>query len=443
MDLNSDSRLSIEWWPIENVIPYARNPRKLGAAAVAKVAASLAEFGWRQPIVVDAGGVVIVGHTRLLAAQSLSESQVPVHVAGGLSEAQAKAYRLADNRTAAENSWDLELLPLEIADLQLLDSDLALLGFDPDELAALATPAPSPGLTDPDEIPPLPEEPVSRPGDLWLLGQHKLVCGDSTDVATVARLMAGERAALMATDPPYLVDYDGGNHPQTWRKTGTLKASARSAEEKTRHWDAYTDHDQAVGFYSDFMAAAIAEALGQRPAIYQWFGMLRMGVVEAAWAANQVKLHQVLIWHKSRPVLGRCWYMWDYEPCAVGWLEGRQPEARRRPPAATRTVWPVDQREGVEEGLGCVHPTIKPVELIRRPIEWHTVPGELIYEPFCGSGTAIMAAQSTGRRCNAIECSPAFVDVAIRRWQAFSGEAATLAGDGRSFETIAAERESQ
>ena len=145
MDLNSDSRLSIEWWPIENVIPYARNPRKLGAAAVAKVAASLAEFGWRQPIVVDAGGVVIVGHTRLLAAQSLSESQVPVHVAGGLSEAQAKAYRLADNRTAAENSWDLELLPLEIADLQLLDSDLALLGFDPDELAALATPAPVPG----------------------------------------------------------------------------------------------------------------------------------------------------------------------------------------------------------------------------------------------------------------------------------------------------------
>ena len=199
------------------------------------------------------------------AAQSLSQSQVPVHVAGGLSEAQAKAYRIADNRTSMENAWDLELLPLEIADLKLLDSDLALLGFDPDELAALAAPAPAPGLTDPDEIPPASDKPGSRSGDLWLLGQHKLVCGDSTDAPTVARLMAGERAALMATDPPYLVDYTGGNHPQTWKETGTLKASARTAEEKTRHWDAYADHDQAVGFYSDFMAAAIAEALGQRP----------------------------------------------------------------------------------------------------------------------------------------------------------------------------------
>ena len=283
MSQPNENRLSVEWWPTERVIPYARNPRKLGAAAVAKVAASLAEFGWRQPIVVDSDAVVIVGHTRLLAAQSLGHPQVPVHVAGGLTAAQTKAYRIADNRTAAENMWDLELLPLEIADLQLLDSDLGLLGFEADELAALLAPTPAPGLTDPDEVPLLPETPTSRLGDLWLLGSHRLACGDSTDAASVAHLMAGERATLMATDPPYLVDYDGGNHPQTWKQTGTLKTSAATSEEKTRHWDTYTDPQAAAAFYEQFVAVAIAEALGPRPAIYQWFGMLRLGLVEAAW----------------------------------------------------------------------------------------------------------------------------------------------------------------
>jgi hypothetical protein len=154
--------------------------------------------------------------------------------------------------------------------------------------------------------------------------------------------MAGERAALMATDPPYLVDYDGGNHPQTWGRDG----KPISSEDKTRHWDAYSDHDSAVGFYHDFIAAALAEALSERPAIYQWFAAMRMPVVAEAWAANACKLHQILVWHKSRPVLGRCWFMWDYEPCAVGWIEGRQPEAARRPPANARTVWPVDPSRG-------------------------------------------------------------------------------------------------
>jgi len=249
--------------------------------------------------------------------------------------------------------------------------------------------------------------------------------------------MADERAALMATDPPYLVDYDGGNHPQTWKDGRKV-----SSEEKTRHWDAYTDHDQAVGFYREFVAVALAAALGERPAIYQWFAMMRMPIVTEAWAANGLKLHQVICWHKSRPVLGRCWFMWDYEPCAVGWVEGRQPEAARRPPANTRAVWDVDQKAGVEKGLGSVHPTIKAVELIRRPIAWHTRPGELIYEPFSGSGTAIIAAEMTHRRCSAIELAPQFVDVAVIRWQNYTGRQATLDGDGRSFAEVAAERSS-
>ena len=416
-----DRKFSLQWWPIDKVTPYANNPRRLGEHAVAKVAASLAAYGWRQPIVVDADGVVIAGHTRLLAARHLGQDTVPVHVARDLSPAQVKAYRIADNRAAQENTWDAGLLSMEVLDLKAMSADLDALGFDSDELTAALAPAPVEGRTDPDAVPDTPPVPTTKPGDLWLLGQHRILCGDSTKAEDVQRLMAGERAVLMATDPPYLVDYDGGNHPQTWKDGRKV-----TSEEKTRHWDAYTDHDQAVGFYRDFLAVAIAEALGERPALYQWFGMMRMGVVEEAWRANDCKLHQIVIWHKSRPVLGRCWFMWDYEPCAVGWIEGRQPIAKRRPPANARAVWPVDQKEGVEEGLGNVHPTIKPVEIIRRPIEWHTKNGELIYEPFSGSGTAIMAATTTGRRCYAMEMSPAFVDVAVTRWEAYTGGKAVL-----------------
>ena len=292
------------------------------------------------------------------------------------------------------------------------------------------------GLFDPDEVPEPPTDPISRPGDLWLLGPHRLLCGDSTEAATVERLMASERAVAMFTDPPYLVNYDGGNHPQTWGADGRTISS----KDKTKHWDAYRDHDQAVGFYCDFLAAALAGALCASPAIYQWFGMMRMPLVAEAWVANNIKLHQVVIWRKSRPVLGRCWFMWNYEPCAVGWIEGRQPVAQRRPPANAPAVWEVDQKEGVEAGLGAVHPTIKPVELIRRPIRWHTKPGELLYEPFSGSGTAIIAAEQLGRRCYALELSPAFCDVAVTRWQRFTGKEATLEGNGRSFAELAAER---
>ena len=187
-----------------------------------------------------------------------------------LTPQQIKAYRLADNRSAEESSWDLELLPLEISELADLGYDLGLLGFDADELAKLGFIG-TEGLTDPDEVPEAPEEPITRPGDLIILGNHRLLCGDATDPAQVRLLMAGERAGLMATDPPYLVDYDGGNHPQTWANGG--KQAGRDVA--TKHWDAYTDHDAAVDFYQSYLAAALAEALSDRPLLYQWFAMMR------------------------------------------------------------------------------------------------------------------------------------------------------------------------
>jgi DNA modification methylase len=418
---NERRALSVEWWPTGRPIPYARNPRVAPEAAIAKVAASLAEYGWRQPIVVDAQGVIVAGHTRLLGAKRLGLDQVPVHVATDLTPQQVKAYRLADNRTAEETSWDLELLPLEIAELADLGYDLGVLGFSPDELVKLGFTA-TEGLVDPDEVPEVPAEPATKAGELIILGNHRLLCGDATDPSVVKRLMAGERTGLMATDPPYLVDYDGGNHPQTWGNGG--KQAGRDVA--TRHWDNYTDQASAVDFYQRFLASALEEALGKRPIIYQWFAMMRCEVVLAAWRANGLLPHEVIIWHKSRSVLGRSDFAYNYEPCLYGWIQGQRPATELRPPAEASAVWEV--ASAIEDGAAGIHPTQKPVELIRRPIAWHTAPGEFIYEPFAGSGTALIAAEMTGRRCYALELSPAFCDVIVTRWENFTGHKAVRHG---------------
>src|SRR5665648_861538 len=409
--------LSVSWWPVSRPQPYERNPRLAAEAAVAKVATSLKEYGWRQPIVVDAGGVIIAGHTRLLAAQRLGQSRVPVHVATDLSPEQVKAYRLADNRTAEESSWDLDLLPLEIGELSGLGYDLELLGFDGKELAKL-TALPSEGLCDPDEVPEVPAEPVTQPGDLWQLGPHRLLCGDATSGADVKRLMDGRRAALMATDPPYLVDYAGGTHPPTQANGG------KAGKSYEKDWDAYVDHEHSVEFYAAFLKVAIDEALAETPALYQWFGMTRVECVLAAWREVGLLAHQVLIWKKSRAVLTYSDYLWNYEPMLYGWKQGQRPALR--PPAETKAVWEIDSR--IDDGVAGVHPTQKPIETIRRPISYHTRPGELLYEPFAGSGTALIAAEELGRVCYALELSPAFCDVCAARWERFSGQKAVRRG---------------
>jgi DNA modification methylase len=411
---SSAKSLNIEWWSVERLVPYARNPRIAPEIAIAKVAGSLTEFGWRQPIVVDAEGVVVAGHTRLLAAQRLGLVQVPVHIATDLSPQQVKAYRLADNRAAQETSWDGALLPLELEDLAGLDFDLALTGFEADELAAYLA-SETEGLCDPDEVPEALEDPITQPGDLYLLGNHRLLCGDSTSGADVARLMAGRRASLMATDPPYLVDYQGGEHPASDANGG--------AASKDKHWDTYVDHEHSVAFYRDFLQAALEGALTPEAAVYQCYAVMRSEVIWQAWREVGLLAHQVLIWKKSRSVLTYSWFMWDYEPILVGWPQGHQPKAK--PPADAKTVWEISS--AIEDSPGAIHPTMKPVELIRRPIGYHTKPGGLIYEPFSGSGTALIAAEMTGRSCYAMELSPAFCDVAVARWEHFTGKQARRA----------------
>jgi DNA modification methylase len=251
-----------------------------------------------------------------------------------------------------------------------------------------------------------------------VLGQHRLLCGDATRAADVERLMSGARAVLMATDPPYLVDYDGGNHPQTWGNGG------KRGKDPSRHWDAYTDPEHSLEFYRAFLAAALDEALIEAPALYQWFGAMRAPLVFAAWQAVGALPHQTLIWAKSRSILTHSHYMWDYEPCLYGWVKGRQP--KRKPPADARAIWRIDSQ--IEDGAGHVHPTMKPLECFRRPIAYHSKPGELIYEPFAGSGTALIAAEQLGRVCYALELAPAFCDVVVERWQRLTGRKAVCHG---------------
>ena len=392
------------------------------------VAASLQECGAGRSILADRDGTVIAGNKTLEAARKLGLPVRIIDSAGAElvvvrrsdlklgSDERARRLAYLDNRTSELGlDWDIEQL------LGDIEAGVDLGGvFSEEELSELlaATVQTTPGLTDPDETCDPPEVPVSKPGDLWMLGDNRLLCGDSTDPEQVRSLMSGEHASLMATDPPYLVSYDGGNRPQTWGKDGR----PISAEDKTRHWDDYIDHDTSVTFYEDFLCAAVEHALSEVPLIYMFFGMMRAPIVFEAWERAGLLLHQVLIWYKSRVVLSRCDYCWTFEPFAYGWVKGKRPKAARRPPANATTVWEIPS--AIEDGASGIHPTQKVCELIRRPIEWHTRPGEIIYEPFCGSGTAIIAAEMSGRRCYAMELSPAFVDAAVARWERFTGRQA-------------------
>jgi DNA modification methylase len=249
------------------------------------------------------------------------------------------------------------------------------------------------------------------------------MCGDSTSIRDMTELMDGEVAMLLATDPPYLVDYQGGNHPQSWQNKPDVK---------DKHWDDYIDPKDAAKFFADWLRVALMHC-DERVPVYQWHATRRQVEVQEAWEANGLLAHQTIVWVKARPVLTRCHFMWQHEPCFYGWREGKQPTKDRKPPANTSTVWQINQ-VGESDGI---HPTQKPVAIFEGPIDWHTRPGEIVLEPFSGSGTQLIAAEKLARRARAMELSPAFVDVGVIRWQNYTGGVARLRGDGRSFKEVA------
>jgi len=409
--------LKVQTVPIASVVPYARNPRK-NAGAVAKVAASLREFGWRQPIVVDSEMVVVVGHTRLLAAQQLGMAEVPVHVAEGLTANQIKAYRLADNRVHEEAEWDDELLALELGDLLDAGLDLALTGFDEDELARL-TIEQTEGLTDADDVPEVPAEPVAVLGDVWLLGRHRLVCGDSTTVEAVDACLAGVKPHLMVTDPPYGVEYDAD-----WRNRAARTSEGMGNRAIGAGAIGKVENDDRADWRETW-------ALFPGDVAYVWCASLHSHEVAESLLASGFELRSQIIWDKTRLTISRGHYHWQHEPCWYAVRKGGT--GHWAGDRKQTTVWAVKHMKS-ETG----HSTQKPVECMRRPIENNSNPGQAVYEPFSGSGTTIIAAEMTGRACHAIELSPAYVDVAVLRWQQFTGQTAKLERTGETFDEIAA-----
>jgi DNA modification methylase len=406
------------WLPVDELKPWAKNPRR-NADAVGAVVDSIKRFGFGAPVLARAADKqVIAGHTRLLAAKKLGLTHVPVRLLD-LDPADAQLLALADNKLGEIAEWDDEMLGRVLAELKAEGAELAASGFDDKEIDRLLAELNAGDLADVVEQP-TPEVPkVARSvrGEVYQLGAHRIMCGDSTNADDVLKLMGGERAALMATDPPYLVDYDGGNHPQS-------KENKANGAINNKHWDAYIDPSSSVVFFSSFLRVAIEHALVENPAIYQWHASRRQALVEAAWNENKLLFHQQLIWVKSRPILTRSHFMWQHEPCFYGWIEGKPPTKRPTVSGENSSVWTID---GENDGI---HPTQKPLEIFTRPIGYHTDAGALVYEPFSGSGSQLIAAAKTGRRCYAMELAPEFVDVARIRWTNFARTAGIEAGAG-------------
>jgi len=396
-------KLKVRYRPVASLVPYANNARTHSDAQVAEIASSIRAFGWTNPILVDGENGVIAGHGRLLAARKLGLTEVPVIELAGMSEAEKRAYVIADNKLALNAGWDTELLGLELGALQDLGFDLSLTGFGEDEIADLIDTGTA-GLTDPDDVPEAPDDPVTRSGDVWTLGRHRLVCGDATDRAVVERCLDGVLPHLMVTDPPYGVAYDPG-----WRNKAGVSRTKRTGAVRN---DDRADWRDAWDLFPGDVA-------------YVWHGALHATTVAESLLTSGFVIRAQIVWAKERLVLGRGDYHWQHEPCWYA-VRGKSHWAGDR---KQTTVWKLSARD---QDAATVHGTQKPVAAMRRPIENNSAPGQAVYEPFCGSGTTIIAGEMTGRPVHAIELDPAYCDVAIERWQAFTGKAA-VDGQGRRF----------
>jgi DNA modification methylase len=416
----------VETWPIDRPIDYPQNARKWSAQAIAKVAASIREYGWRQPVVVDAKDVIVIGHLRRTAGRSIGLTTCPVHVARDLTPAQIRGLRLADNRTNQEADWDMDLLAVEFAGLKELDFDLSLTGFDTPELDRLLLEA---NLAE-DDVPPVPEVPTSRPGDLWLLGPHRLLCGDATAPDAVSRLLSPTsgllQPTLLVTDPPYGIELDS-----EWRdraglnscgpaEASYMKHRTQGHTETTISGDTRADWSEAFELVPSLQIAYVWHASVFTREVLN--GLLRIGFLYP----------QQIIWNKQRTVLTRTHYWYQHEPC---WYVRKKNAPWFGKAGENSTVWDSASPKFImgaskdPADLKQDHPTQKPVDLMRKSIINHTVAGELVYDPFLGSGTTLVAAELTRRACVGIELEPKYIDVICTRYFNLTGQQAVL-GDG-------------
>jgi DNA modification methylase len=409
----------IELWPIDRLRPYERNPRTHSEAQVDQIAASVVEFGWTNPVLVDEEGGILAGHGRLLAARKLGLAEVPVIRFEHLSEAEKRAYILADNQIALQAGWDDALLAEELAWLRDERFDLDLIGFDATELERLLALADGEAASDEaeDEVPEPPEDPVSKPGDLWVLGNHRLLCGDATVLTDVERVLGGQLADMTFCDPPYNVDY------------------ANSPKDKLRGKHRPIMNDNLGGGFAAFLLDACVNILSvTKGAVYVCMSSSELHTLQGAFAAAGGKWSTFIIWAKHTFTLGRADYQRQYEPILYGWAAGHD-----RYWCGARDqgdVWFIDKP--VRNDL---HPTMKPVALVERAIRNSSKSRDIVLDPFGGSGSTLIACEKAGRQARLIELDPKYVDTIILRWQEFSGGTAVLDGDERSYEEIAAGRE--
>ena len=416
---------------VDRLIPNARNARTHDDAQVAQIAASIREFGFTVPVLIDAEDGIIAGHGRVMAARKLGLDSVPCIRVDYLSETQKRAYILADNKLTLNGGWDADMLALELKELGDAGIDLGLTGFSNEEILGIVSSIEGAGLTDPDDAPPLPENAVSVRGDVWILGRHRILCGDSTVPTDVEKVLAGVKPHLMVTDPPYGVNYD-----PAWRLRVGI-GSAGTATGKVLN-DDRADWREAWALFPGNVA-------------YVWHAGLFADVVADSLRACKFDIRAQIVWVKTRHVLSRGHYHPQHEPALYGVREEADDGWRFVPEhevsayavkkGATAqwvggrkqsTVWFI---EHLKSDTG--HGTQKPVECMKRPIENNSSPGQAIYEPFSGSGTTIISAEMTGRTCHAIELNPAYVDVAVKRWQAFTGKRARRESDGVAFDDAA------
>ena len=401
---------TLEAIQIDALIPYARNSRTHSDAQVAQIAASIKEFGFTNPVLIDGGGGIIAGHGRVLAARKLGLTDVPCIRLDHLTDAQKRAYVIADNRLALNSGWDTEMLKVEFADLQELGFDLELTGFDLDEINELLAPVGTEGLTDPDDAPPLPEHPRTVPGDIWVMGKHRLLCGDSTSVSDLEKLTDGQLVDMWLTDPPYNVAYEGKTKDALKIKNDEM------GDDQFRQFlrDAYTAADMVMKPGAVFYIWH-ADSEG-----YNFRGAAQ----DAGW-----KVRQCLIWKKSSMVMGRQDYHWKHEPCLYGWKEG------------AGHLWAADRKQTTilefeKPSRNGEHPTMKPVALFEYQLLNNTKGGDQVLDSFGGSGTTLIAAEKNGRVARLMELDPKYCDVIVKRWQDFTGKIAIHAETGEPFAEV-------
>ena len=397
---------TIELVDREQLRPYDRNARTHTPKQVAQIAESITEFGWTNPILVRDDMTIIAGHGRWQAAKKLGQDKVPIIRLGHLTEEQARAYVIADNRLAESAGWDDAILASELQALVDLGFDIAKTGFSGAELNALLTDVKA-GEVDADSVPEPVVDPISKLGDLWILGEHRIICGDSTDKVAVGLVLAGDAPTLMVTDPPYGVEYD-----PSWRDSSGLNKAHQKRANGTVLNDDRADWTETWNLFTGNAA-------------YVWHGGLHSSTVEVSLAAAGFKCRAQIIWAKPTLVIGRGDYHWQHEPCWYAVREGK-PGGYVGDRKQT-TLWEIENMHATQGNVDdgkTNHGTQKPVECMRRPILNSSLPGAIIYEPFSGSGTTIIAAEMTGRKCRAVELNPVYVDMAVQRWEKFTGKKA-------------------